>query len=139
LDGSSLIVNLNGEVKKVQLIGIKTPEIRRTKRIEKMAKNSIYTVVDILNQGQYVKGYVDSILKPNQTVFLEFDRQRVGSYKQILAYIWLDDDVMLNEKLLAEGMGTPFVVAPNQKYAEGFDKAYTSARTHKKGLWGKFF
>jgi micrococcal nuclease len=139
LDGNTIIVNLHGEVKKVQLIGIRTPETRKTKRAEKMARNSIYTIVDIINQGQYVKGYVNSLLKQNQTVFLEFDRQKVGSYKHILAYVWLDKDVMLNEKLLTEGMGTPFVVAPNQKYAEQFDKAYSFARTYKKGLWGKFF
>ncbi len=68
-------------------------------------------------------------------MWLEYDEDRLDRYQRTLAYVWLDDKTMLNERLLAEGLATAEPVAPDLRYQERFAQTSLSAREAGLGMW----
>lgn len=123
VDGDTFwVVNEKGQNEKIRLIGINTPEARRTGRTE------------VEYFGKEASDYVKKILT-GRKVRLEFDVQRYDRYKRTLAYVYLDDGRFLNALLVKEGYASVATFPPNVKYSEYFAKLEKEARTRKKGMW----
>ncbi len=123
VDGDTFwVVNAKGQNEKIRLIGINTPEARRTGRTE------------VEYYGKEASDYVKKILT-GRKVRLEFDVQRYDRYKRTLAYVYLDDGRFLNALLVKEGYASAATFPPNVKYSEYFVKLEKEARTRKKGMW----
>jgi micrococcal nuclease len=123
VDGDTFwVLNERGQNEKIRLIGINTPEARRTGRTE------------VEYFGKEASDYVKKILT-GRKVRLEYDVQRYDRYKRTLAYVYLDDGTFLNALLVKEGYATAATFPPNVKYSEYFVKLEREARTRKKGMW----
>lgn len=123
VDGDTFwVVNAKGQNEKIRLIGINTPEARRTGRTE------------VEYYGKEASDYVKKILT-GRKVRLEFDVQRYDRYKRTLAYVYLDDGRFLNALLVKEGYASAATFPPNVKYSEYFVKLEREARSRKKGMW----
>lgn len=123
VDGDTFwVINEKGQNEKIRLIGINTPEARRTGRTE------------VEYYGKEASDYVKKILT-GRKVRLEFDVQRYDRYKRTLAYVYLDNGTFLNALLIKEGYASAAAFPPNVKYAEYFVKLEREARTRKKGMW----
>jgi micrococcal nuclease len=123
VDGDTFwVVNAKGQNEKIRLIGINTPEARRTGRTE------------VEYYGKEASDYVKKILT-GRKVRLEFDVQRYDRYKRTLAYVYLENGTFLNALLLREGYASAASFPPNVKYSEFFAKLEREARTRKKGMW----
>ena len=134
VDGDTIVVSLNGEEKKVRLIGIDTPESVHSDH----SKNTVY--------GEYASDYTKDVLEDISTLYLEYDQEETDSFDRTLAYVWLSDDIdttdnesiskyMLNGKLLADGYALDKVYKPNVKYADLFNDIRLRAEANKIGLW----
>ena len=123
VDGDTIEVNYNGTEEKVRLIGIDTPESVHPDK----EKNSEY--------GKQASEYTKNLLE-GKTVRLEFDVQERDSYGRLLAYVYIDD-VMVNKKLLEEGLAQIATYPPNVKYVDEFTKIQETARENKKGFWAQ--
>lgn len=123
VDGDTIEVNYNGTEEKVRLIGIDTPESVHPDK----EKNSEY--------GEQASEYTKNLLE-GKTVRLEFDVQERDSYGRLLAYVYIDD-VMVNKKLLEEGLAQIATYPPNVKYVDEFTKIQETARENKKGFWAQ--
>ncbi|GEM_PF-2267444 len=70
---------------------------------------------------------------------LEYDVEKEDRFGRTLAYVWIQDasgkDIMVNELLLREGMGSVFPFAATHRYAEVFGKAQATARRAGVGIW----
>ncbi len=122
IDGDTIVVDYNGRTEKVRLIGINTPEIHHpTKGVEPY--------------GYEAKRFVEGILKPGDTVKLEFDVQLRDRYGRLLAYMYLADGRFLNALLLENGYAQVMTIPPNVRYQEEFLKLQRDARENKRGLW----
>ncbi len=125
VDGDTFwVVNENGQKEKIRLIGIDTPEARRTGRTE------------IEYFGKEASDYVKRILA-GRKVRLQYDVQRYDRYKRTLAYVYLDDGTFLNALLVKEGFATAATFPPNVKFAELFTKLQREARSKRRGLWAE--
>lgn len=123
VDGDTFWVkNEAGQKEKIRLIGINTPEARRTGRTE------------VEHFGKEASDYVRKTLT-GRKVRLEYDVQRYDRYKRTLAYVYLDDGTFLNALLVKEGYASAATFPPNVKYADYFVKLEREARTQKKGMW----
>lgn len=123
VDGDTFwVLNEKGQNEKIRLIGINTPEARRTGRTE------------VEYFGKEASDYVKRVLA-GRRVRLEFDVQRYDRYKRTLAYVYLDDGTFLNALLVKEGFARVATFPPNVKYAEYFLKLEREARARKKGMW----
>jgi len=70
-----------------------------------------------------------------QTVRLEFDIERLDDYGRTLAYVFLPDGSMANERLLQAGLAFCLFIMPNVKYESRLLAAQRTAMRARYGLW----
>ncbi len=121
VDGDTIDVNLGGEIVRVRLIGIDTPET-----VDPSEPVGCY--------GPAASHFTTTMLE-GQEVGLEFDVEHLDRYGRTLAYVWLGDQ-LFNEVLVAQGFAQVSTYPPNVKYVDVFVKAQREARSLGRGLWG---
>jgi micrococcal nuclease len=119
VDGDTLLLD-NRE--RVRLIGVDTPEsVAPDRPVEPFA----------IAASDFTKRMVEG-----RRVRLGFDKERVDRYGRILAYVYLDDDRMLNEELLRAGLSEVQLQYPySNAMKRRFREAEKEARTAHRGLW----
>jgi endonuclease YncB( thermonuclease family) len=71
----------------------------------------------------------------SQRIRLEFDLERFDDYGRTLAYVFLPDGSMVNEKLLQSGMAHCLYKLPNVKYEDRLLRAQREAMQARAGMW----
>ena len=123
-DGDTFYVTTSSSEKyKIRLIGIDAPE---TRNVGVKVRKEYF--------GKEAKIFVTNLLK-NKKVKLTFDVQKTDRYGRILAYVYLENGVFLNQYLVENGFAVVSTFPPNVKFVEVFTKAEKSARNKKLGLW----
>jgi len=125
IDGDTLLLD-NGE--KVRLIGIDTPEYYKITDTKKFGLDEDY----LYEWGVKAKLYMeDRVL--HKDVSLEYDWERRDCYGRLLAYIYLDHE-MINRTMIEEGYAraTPEF---DFKYKEEFIELEEKAKKEGKGMW----
>jgi len=128
VDGDTLRVKYNGRRESVRLIGVDTPESRRNQKLMRDVYRTKRDVNTILELGVAAKTYVESTVKRDDKLVLEFDIQRRDHYRRLLAYVYLANGKMLNEELILAGHAMPMTVPPNVRYQDRFYEDYRRAR-----------
>lgn len=113
VDGDTIIVDYYGEEERVRLIGVDTPESVHPND----ARNT--------EEGETASDYTKALLE-GKRVMLEFDEEMYDRYERMLAYVYLDGE-MVNAKLLTDGYADTMTIPPNTKYAEWFDSLADTA------------
>jgi micrococcal nuclease len=76
-------------------------------------------------------------LLDGQTVLLEADVEDTDAYGRLLRYVYLaEDESMVNEAILREGLAQVAVFQPNDKYADELRRVQAEAEFERRGLWG---
>ena len=105
----------------VRLIGMDTPETKDpSEEVEPLGPEASAFATDELT---------------GHSVGLEFDVERKDQYGRLLAYVYLDGE-MLNEVLVGEGLAQAYPYEPNTRYEVRFAAAQERARTAGSGIWG---
>lgn len=133
VDGDTLVLE-NKE--RVRLIGIDTPEIHESNKLNRDAQRSGQDIATIKQLGQRSYEFTKNLVE-GKRVRLEFDVERFDKYKRILAYVYLLDGTFLNAAIVEQGYASLLTYPPNVKYADLFLKLYAEARKNQRGLWGK--
>jgi len=120
-DGDTIVL---ADGKRVRYIGINTPEIDHDKQ---RAQPFGYTARTFNKQ-----------MVLNRKVFLEFDLERHDRYGRLLAYIFLPEEMFLNEQMLQKGYAFFLFRKPNLKYNQRLMKAQQEAMKAQKGLWNNW-
>lgn len=68
-------------------------------------------------------------------VIAETDVRVSDQFGRVLAYLFLTDGSMVNERMAQSGYATSLVYPPNVKYVERIRRAVADARGKKRGLW----
>ena len=113
LDGDTIELT-NGE--KIRYEGIDAPELRDTWGMEAFEYNQ--TLVN------------------GKSIRLELDRNTRDVYNRLLAYVWVNGE-MVNEKLLKEGYAKTYTAKGEKviRYRDRFREAENEARQDHRGLW----
>ena len=131
VDGDTLVL-ASGE--RVRLIGIDTPEIHDSNKLDRDSKRSQQSTSEIKAMGQLSYKFTQDLVE-GKAVSLEFDVERQDRYKRLLAYVYLKDGTFVNAEIVKEGYASLMTYPPNVKYADLFLKLYREARENKRGLW----
>lgn len=123
VDGDTIVVEIEGAMEKVRLIGLDTPESVH----EDAQRNVPY--------GKIAAAYTAGRLE-GRMVHLEYDVDFRDDYGRVLAYVWLGDE-MINRTLLSEGHAVLATFPPNIRYVDEFTRLQNEARQARKGLWAK--
>jgi len=105
-----------GEVGRVRLIGIDTPESSQ------------------VPYGAMATEALAEMMPIGSRVELELDVEPRDRYDRALAYIWLDGQ-MINWQLVRQGWAVVLTYPPNVQYVEWFTGAQRRAREEERGLW----
>ena len=123
VDGDTLLIE-GGY--RLRLIGIDTPEINHHDKTAEPFGNEAYRVTKSLTVGG--------------AVVLELDRERWDAYRRTLAYVFLPDNSMLNERLVSLGLSPAIVSFPfrNDRKRQ-LVLAEFEARRQQRSMWSKRF
>jgi micrococcal nuclease len=120
VDGDTIDVSPSVEGRsRVRLIGMDTPEVH----------------FGTQPYGPEASAFAKQELEGVE-VELELDVQKIDPYGRLLAYVYLPDGRMFNEKLLRESYAQVATFPPNVKYTDRFLEAQREARASNRGLWG---
>ena len=122
-DGDTIRVTVEGRSTRVRLIGIDTPEVTDPRKpVQCFGQEASRRAHDLLDGTQ---------------VWLEYDpsQSRRDRYGRTLAYVWLTDEVLANEKMVYEGYAHEYTYETPYKYRDTFRAAEQAARTAERGLW----
>ena len=123
-DGDTFyVITSSSEKFKIRLIGIDAPE---TRNVGVKVRKEYF--------GKEAKIFVTNLLK-NKKVKLTFDVQKTDRYGRILAYVYLENGVFLNQYLVENGFAVVSTFPPNVKFVEKFTQAERNARKLKLGMW----
>lgn len=121
IDGDTIVVAVGGQRETIRLLGIDTPE-------------SVDPNRPVQCFGAEAADRLTAIVAAGGAVRLERDVEARDRYGRLLAYLFIDE-VMVNETLLAEGLGELSIYEPNTAYRSRLAAAETRARTSVVGLW----
>ncbi|MGN0166278.1 MAG: thermonuclease family protein [Lachnospiraceae bacterium] len=120
-DGDTIVIDCNGENFTIRLIGIDAPE-------------SVHPDADKnTSQGEIASEFMKETLE-GKSVSLEFDEELYDRYDRLLAYVYLEDE-MLNALLLKKGYAKVTIYEPNHKYEDYFLSLQDVAKLKKTGFW----
>ena len=122
IDGDTIRL-ASGEL--VRYIGVDTPETRRRVGDRWVEDPEPFGREAAEANRRWVEG---------KRVRLDYDVQRRDRYGRVLAYVYVDGE-MVNAKLLAEGFAHLLTIPPNVKYVDQFRQAVQAARDNRRGVW----
>jgi endonuclease YncB( thermonuclease family) len=107
----------DGTLQSVRLLGVDAPESTTTR----------YRHTECF--GTEAKTYLTNLIK-NKNIRLEYDftQQQVDSYGRLLAYVYLGD-VLVNEKMLADGYAKEYTYKSDYQFQSSFQSAEQFAKT----------
>ncbi len=109
----------------VRYIGIDTPEMRHREGNRWVSAPEPFAQAATEANQRLVEG---------KTVQLEYDVRTHDRYNRLLAYVYVDGE-MVNATLLAEGDAQLLTIPPDVKYVERFRTLAARARQQRRGLW----
>ncbi len=125
IDGDTVDVMHNGEVIRVRLIGIDTPEtVDPRKEVECFGEEASEHMKELVEGEQLVLEYDDS-------------QGRVDKYGRQLAYLRLENGTNVGEKMISDGYAYEYTYAEPYLYQKDFQNAEQEARNHELGLWSR--
>ncbi len=122
-DGDTISVNIRGKIEKVRLIGIDSPEtVDPRKPVQCFGKEASDKMKELLK---------------NRSVRLEADpsQSERDKYDRLLRYVYRDDELFVNQYMIAEGYAYEYTYDLPYFYQSEFKKAQNNAQSQGKGLW----
>lgn len=120
LDGDTIEVVINGNVKRVRYIGIDTPEKVGDKNVPECFAAEATQKNEALVLGQIVH-----LIK---------DVSEVDRYERLLRYVYVGED-FINLRLVAEGYARAVMYPPDVAMSDELKKAEAVAQNTEIGLW----
>lgn len=123
VDGDTIDVKIDGEVERLRLIGINTPEtVDPRKPVECFGFEASNKAKELLT-GEFV------------TLESDDTQQEKDRYGRLLRYVILPDGTNFNEYMIAEGFAYEYTYRNPYLYQLEFKQAEAQAKTNNKGLW----
>jgi micrococcal nuclease len=120
IDGDTIQVRIGNATETVRYIGINTPELHHpTRGVE---------------PGGQTAAEANRRLVEGQSVLLEFDAQTRDRYLRLLAYVWVNGQ-LVNALLVQQGYAAVATYPPNIRYADHLRALDRQARETQQGLW----
>ena len=129
VDGDTIDVLIDGDVERVRLIGIDTPEVAREAFADRPAQETECF-------GDEASAFTASLLAEGDAVRLERDVVPRDDFGRLLAYVYrASDGVLVNYEIVRQGYAQPLTIPPNVAYADLMVEAARGAEADDAGLW----
>lgn len=123
IDGDTVDVNIDGNISRIRLIGVNTPEsVDPRKTVECFGKEA----------SQFVKSSLEGKSVSLESDSSQSDRDKFG---RLLRYIILPDGTNFDKEIITKGFGYEYTYDIPYKYQTEFRQAQAQARSAEVGLW----
>lgn len=123
VDGDTIVIITDGKRETVRMIGIDTPEtVHPSKPVQCFGQEA----------SARTKSWLTGRLVTLDTDPSQGERDKYG---RLLAYVWRDDGLFVNQALISEGFAFEYTYNLPYEYQAEFKAAEAAARAGKKGLW----
>ena len=122
IDGDTIDAEVNGEVQRVRLLNVDTPE---TKHPEK----------PVQCLGPEATAFLEELLAPGEEIDLVYDVERTDRYDRTLAGVYKGDS-LVNADLAEAGLGVAVLYEPNDRFYSEVLEAQERAEEAGEGLHG---
>lgn len=146
-DGDTLHVKADGTDHTVRLIGVDTPELHESDKLERDAARTKQDKRTIQALGKRARDFTRRLCE-GKTCRLEYDQANAASgqrdkYRRLLAYIFVPGDggteVLVNAEIIRNGYGAAMTAYPYDEARKSeFLRLQREARSAKRGLWGEW-
>ncbi|KRE49514.1 hypothetical protein ASG92_26545 [Arthrobacter sp. Soil736] len=122
-DGDTIRVSVDGRSTRIRLIGIDTPEVTDPRKpVQCFGREASRRAHELMDGTQ---------------VWLEYDpsQGRRDRYGRTLAYVWLNENMLVNQQMVSEGFAHEYTYDDSYKYRDTFRHAEQAAQTAELGLW----
>ncbi|MEN9551735.1 MAG: hypothetical protein RI935_112 [Candidatus Parcubacteria bacterium] len=125
VDGDTIIINMEGKNESVRLLGINTPESVDPRRPVECFGKEASTRMEEIAEGKKVR--------------LEYDESQGyrDAYDRLLAYVYLEDEQMINRKMIMEGYAYEYTYLTPYLFQKEFRDAQKFAKSQNRGLWNE--
>lgn len=123
VDGDTLKVTVNGEVKTVRFLAIDTPE-------------SVHPQKEVEAFGKEASDYTCNLVSNAKKIYLEYDKnsEKEDKYGRLLAFVYADDK-MVQKELVKAGLARVAYLYADYTYTSELQKLEESAEQKKVGIW----
>ena len=122
-DGDTIAVKINGTVEKVRFLGVDTPETHDPRKPVQCFGREAAAWTSQALVGRSVRLETDSA---------QGERDKYG---RLLAYVWRDDGVLVNQELIMNGYAHEYTYQVPYKYQQTFQAEEARAQEKQLGLW----
>ncbi len=133
-NGDTLRVVVASRTETVRLIGSDAPEASPNDRARDQAARLGISLRELLQLGRRSREFAARLAPPGSRVRLELDVQTRDRYGRLLAYLWIPDGTMVNERILEAGWALLLTVPPNVRHVDRPREAQRRARERGAGL-----
>lgn len=123
VDGDTIKVNMDGEVKTVRFLAIDTPEsVHPEKKVEAFGKEA--------------SDYTCNLVKNAKKLYLEYDKNsdKEDKYGRQLAFVYADEK-MVQKELIRVGYAKVAYLYADYTYTDELKKIEKQAKENKLGIW----
>lgn len=136
IDGDTVIVRRNNKKETVRLIGIDAPETQDNLKARRDSEKQGKDLRSINAAGHRSLKHLKKYIRAGSDLRLVYDVNRFDKYGRTLAYVYSENEELLNLKMVADGFAYPLSIAPNLRFQTEIASAAKFARETKSGLWG---
>ncbi len=132
------MVEIQGEEKRLQLLGIDAPEEVENPKFTKDLQRTALDKQALLKIGQMATAHLKDLVTPGQKLSLEGDLSKKDRYGRISATVFRSDKRSLNQTMVEEGYAVVlgrYPLEPTLK--QTLEGAEREAIENERGLWGK--
>ncbi len=123
IDGDTIKVLIEDEIKTIRLIGIDSPEtVHPERKVECFGREASLKLKELLE---------------GKKVFLKSDSSQddLDKYGRLLRYVYLEDETLVNKFLIENGYAHEYTYLIPYQYQEEFKEAELNAKANNIGLW----
>lgn len=124
LDGDTFEIKIGKRIMKVRMMGVDTPEtLDPRKPVQCYGHESSEKTKELLS---------------GRSVSLRLDKTQsaLDKFKRLLAYVYRDDGIFINQYLLENGYAREYTYNKKYQNQKEFKEIEKKAREEKRGLWG---
>lgn len=125
VDGDTIKVEVDGEVKTVRMLAVDTPE-------------SVHPTIGIEYYGKEASNYTCEMVTNAKKIELEYDddSDKEDKYDRLLAWVWVDG-FLLQDELIKNGYAEVAYLYGDYKYTSLLQDHQALAETSKIGIWNE--
>jgi len=136
-DGDTLVVDMDGQSSRLQLLGIDAPEDVVNPKLEKDLERTGLSEETLLNLGRRASNHLRNLIKPGQMITLHGNLKQRDKYGRIPVIAFSPDGHSLNAAMIADGYAMVLGRYPLDKtLKQRYQTLEAAARAEKRGLWG---